>query len=406
MGTKGKGSNTNKTTKVSGGAAAIVAAELEKTLRAERQKLTLFRRPLAVLYHFAIVFVNFLKWFLVAVATHPLTVFLAVPLLFLWIGLSNMPGDHHVLLDEFNLNVEYVVWWVGLGVLSSVGLGTGMHSGILFLFPHIFLVVQGAEMCKSLDFDTRHHTWFRSFETNCQSVGTAPVPFFAIFLKVAVASMLWGAGTAAGEIPPYAISYAASVAGKRNEEFEEMTETSSDFSVLNRMKEWMISFLQTRGFLGVLLMSAWPNMAFDLCGICCGHFQMPFWTFFGATLIGKALIKANLQAMFFVTIFTDATMKEVEKFIASVSPADWALDQKVAQFLLESRAKFHAATDSAKAELEAGGAGASSSLISQAGSLIMVLFMGYFAVSCIEQFAQQHAADEDEKKVDAAKKAK
>jgi vacuole membrane protein 1 len=33
-----------------------------------------------------------------------------------------------------------VVWWVGLGVLSSIGLGTGMHSGLLFLFPHMLKV--------------------------------------------------------------------------------------------------------------------------------------------------------------------------------------------------------------------------------------------------------------------------
>jgi hypothetical protein len=34
----------------------------------------------------------------------------------------------------------YIVWWVGLGVLSSIGLGTGMHSGLLFLFPHMLKV--------------------------------------------------------------------------------------------------------------------------------------------------------------------------------------------------------------------------------------------------------------------------
>lgn len=39
--------------------------------------------------------------------------------------------------------------------------------------------------------------------------------------------------------------------------------------------------------------AAWPNAAFDLCGICCGHFQMPFWQFFGATFIGKALVKVS-----------------------------------------------------------------------------------------------------------------
>lgn len=38
-------------------------------------------------------------------------------------------------------------------------------------------------------------------------------------------------------------------------------------------------------------MSAYPNAFFDLCGMCCGHFNMPFWTFFGAVFIGKALIK-------------------------------------------------------------------------------------------------------------------
>lgn len=31
----------------------------------------------------------------------------------------------------------FTTWWLGLGVLSSIGLGSGLHSGILFLFPHI-----------------------------------------------------------------------------------------------------------------------------------------------------------------------------------------------------------------------------------------------------------------------------
>lgn len=45
-----------------------------------------------------------------------------------------------------------------------------------------------------------------------------------------------------------------------------------------------------------MLQAAWPNAAFDLCGICCGHFQMSFWQFFGATFIGKALIKVGMCA--------------------------------------------------------------------------------------------------------------
>ncbi len=38
-----------------------------------------------------------------------------------------------------------------------------------------------------------------------------------------------------------------------------------------------------------------PNPLFDLAGITCGHCLVPFWTFFGATLIGKAIIKMHIQ---------------------------------------------------------------------------------------------------------------
>ena len=60
---------------------------------------------------------------------------------------------------------------------------------------------------------------------------------------------------------------------------------------LGAMQAWMLGIIRKHGFLGILLLAAWPNAAFDLCGICCGHFQMPFWQFFGATFIGKAVLK-------------------------------------------------------------------------------------------------------------------
>ncbi len=48
-------------------------------------------------------------------------------------------------------------------------------------------------------------------------------------------------------------------------------------------------------FLDSFSLSQIPNPLFDLAGITCGHFLVPFWTFFGATVIGKALIKAHIQ---------------------------------------------------------------------------------------------------------------
>ena len=44
--------------------------------------------------------------------------------------------------------------------------------------------------------------------------------------------------------------------------------------------------VQKAGFVGILLCASIPNPLFDLAGITCGHFLVPFTTFFGATLIG------------------------------------------------------------------------------------------------------------------------
>lgn len=56
---------------------------------------------------------------------------------YLSLKVSGVAGES---VQEAETWVEFVVWWVGLGILSSVGLGTGMHSGVLFLFPHMLRV--------------------------------------------------------------------------------------------------------------------------------------------------------------------------------------------------------------------------------------------------------------------------
>lgn len=67
---------------------------------------------------------------------------LLATLLELWIHCSCCrAGIAGPFVAEAETWVQYVVWWVGLGVLSSVGLGAGMHSGLLFLFPHMLKVM-------------------------------------------------------------------------------------------------------------------------------------------------------------------------------------------------------------------------------------------------------------------------
>ena len=48
-----------------------------------------------------------------------------------------------------------------------------------------------------------------------------------------------------------------------------------------------------------------PNPLFDLAGILCGHFGVKFFTFWGATFVGKALVKNNIQSMGIILLFSE-----------------------------------------------------------------------------------------------------
>ena len=39
-----------------------------------------------------------------------------------------------------SLAVHESLWWLVLGILSSIGLGTGLHSGLMFLWPFVMSV--------------------------------------------------------------------------------------------------------------------------------------------------------------------------------------------------------------------------------------------------------------------------
>lgn len=64
---------------------------------------------------------------------------------------------------------------------------------------------------------------------------------------------------------------------------------------MSKMKVLIYEKLQKNAFLTVMLCASIPNPLFDLAGITCGHFLISFWTFFGATVIGKAFIKMHAQ---------------------------------------------------------------------------------------------------------------
>ena len=98
----------------------------------------------------------------------------------------------------------------------------------------------------------------------------------------------------------------------------------------------MHQLVQRAGFWGIFICAAIPNPLFDLAGITCGHFmvysgwwlvdfcvgriehdgpgpsrraQIPFYVFFGATFLGKAVFKLHIQ-MFLLVFFMSKPMFE------------------------------------------------------------------------------------------------
>lgn len=84
-----------------------------------------------------------------------------------------------------------------------------------------------------------------------------------------------------------------------------------------------------------------PNPLFDLAGITCGHFLIPFWTFFGATLIGKALIKMHLQQTFVIVAFSEHHVDMLLDATARVPLVGARIREPLARYLEDQRLKFH-----------------------------------------------------------------
>eukprot|EP00873_Tetraselmis_striata_P025830 jgi/Tetstr1/446094/TSEL_033694.t1 len=407
--------------------------EARAAMAAKRKRLVLHKQPLATMYHFSAAVVKGVGAACREFLKHPTFIVFIAPMAMCYAALkynNSYPAE----LAELEEWASYLVWWLGLGILSSIGLGTGMHSGILFMFPHILKVCLAAEKCGHMNFDSRSDKWYSSRGFTCLEADGAELPeYWNIVKKVILTCIVWGSGTAIGEIPPYAISFSAAKAGRDNEDMEELLEethhTRKEVGLVaytvSRTKAWMFSLIQGYGFWAVLLLSSWPNAMFDLCGICCGHFMMPFWEFFGAVYIGKALFKSTAQAAALVTIFSRDHREDVLRVVERLIPGRiHALDRYLPPDLRKPPAELlhHVINGKIDAfqqglEVRAAAAGqpprpladrltgafgswgaARSTLAGLTPSLWgawMGLLIGAFLVSCVHQIAQQHAADMD-----------
>ncbi len=94
-----------------------------------------------------------------------------------------------------------------------------------------------------------------------------------------------------------------------------------------------------RGIIKVLLQI--PNPLFDLAGITCGHFLVPFWTFFGATLIGKAVVKMHIQKFFVIFAFNEDLITMAVSYLSRLPWVGQAMEAPVRDFLAKQKEKLH-----------------------------------------------------------------
>jgi membrane protein YqaA with SNARE-associated domain len=321
--TDNSGSDENAPPQKQGKTEKVQSAESKEieALRAKlgqaREKIGLLKQPFKTLKLLLLFVVSFSVRQVTRLLTSRITWLLAAPLVVLWLCTKHIfapdlfakPScgvSDGAVLWWVELAMKEAAWWIVLGVLSSVGFGTGLHSGLMFLFPHIMQVVTAAENCQTTDglITWSQHPCKFDCHMTTGAHDDSTVTFLRLWGRVVLPCVLWGMGTAIGELPPYFISKAARQSGTTDEAFaEEMEAAKKAVDPLSKMKLWTVQFTEKHGFFGIFLLASWPNAAFDMCGMCCGYLMMPFWTFFLATLLGKGVVKVNGQAVFFVNLF-------------------------------------------------------------------------------------------------------
>uniref|UniRef100_A0A3Q1ALS2 Vacuole membrane protein 1 n=1 Tax=Amphiprion ocellaris TaxID=80972 RepID=A0A3Q1ALS2_AMPOC len=330
----------------------LAVDERKQRDREERETLVLWKKPLLTLHYFTLELLITLKGWICRLWQQRQTVFGLLILLIL-------------------LSIAYRI--------------EGTHQK----GPHIASVTLAAYECGSVDFPEPPYP----DQIVCpQHEGS--ISLWTIISKVRLEACMWGAGTAIGELPPYFMARAARLSGAEPDDedyqkFEEMldqTESAQDFA--SRAKVAVQKLIQKVGFLGILACASIPNPLFDLAGITCGHFLVPFWTFFGATLIGKAVIKMHIQKLFVIITFSRHIVEQMVSLIGAVPLLGAALQKPFREYLEAQKAKLH--------HLRGEGI-PTENWLSWLFEKVVVIMVCFFVCSIVNSMAQSYAKRKQQK---------
>lgn len=176
--------------------------------------ISIFNSPVLSFKIISICTANLLKDSISFLVNHGLLigVFVCLCLLF-----SYAPGPHEEYRQEVYDFSFFACYWIGLGIASSIGLGTGLHTFVLYLGPHIAKVTLAAHECNQMPTLLPSRWKFDHFAP-CPHSDESSIGFIQVCEGVFLEAFLWGFGTALGELPPYFVAKAASVSGNTNDE--------------------------------------------------------------------------------------------------------------------------------------------------------------------------------------------
>ncbi|CAN1807735.1 hypothetical protein LINPERHAP1_LOCUS25142, partial [Linum perenne] len=254
----------------------LYVTELREKHHQELENLTIATQPIKTLKFFVLSIFQYFKLCVLYLLGKGVWLMLlsAVVVAFVFL-VPTIDGPHEKHLEEVYHYLRFGLWWIALGVASSIGLGSGLHTFVLYLGPHIALFTIKAMQCgrvdlKSAPYDTiqldRGPSWL---DKDCdefgdpifQSHNLLRVPLSSILPHVQIEAVLWGIGTALGELPPYFISRAARLSGSNIDSMEELEVVSSEgdgviATRLKTIKRWLMSHAQHLNFFTILALAS------------------------------------------------------------------------------------------------------------------------------------------------------
>ena len=195
-----------------------------------------------------------------------------------------------------------ILYWIGLGIMSTIGFGFGIQTGLLFLMPYTIGIYNKAIECGNTNFNLVFNQILIC--SNTTSIHEDYIIYY-VFFKTLPFAILWGIGTAIGELPPYylAINYKNNILYKNNDNKKNKFINKIIYYKNKFKNNYYLKTAKKYYFLSIIIMASWPNITFDMCGFICGYYTLTIYEFLIPTIIGKALIKAPIQIFFVLYIY-------------------------------------------------------------------------------------------------------